>query len=144
MTPYSEIFNPFLKKVKDHMYAELPVTISEGELLQLLNEAVADFLFSKIDLLDKDDLNQTFNNSLGLYEIQMLASIMAVFWFERALFDADLLSPPALITKDFNENSGGNHIKAINSSLIALRKDLERRKKLYSRQGKWSQLGGGI
>ena len=143
MTPYEKIFRPFLARISDPVYYEIPVEVAEAEMINLLDAAIANFSYSKI-ALDKDDNIQEFDNELTNSEIQILADLMAIEWYKRFLFDSDLLTGPALTTKDFNENSGGTHIRSLNSSFTNLTKQLENKKRHYSRKNGWSRLGGGI
>ncbi len=134
MTPYEMIFRPFLVKIKDPLYATLPIDVSERDMVDLLKYAISEFYYCKIDLSDRDD---------DLRQMQILASIMAIGWFERFLFDSDLLSPPALTTKDFNENSSGTHVRSLDNAISRRKKELESRKRHYSRKDGWARLGGG-
>lgn len=142
MTPYEKVFRPFLGKISDPIYYEIPVEVAESEMGNLLDAAISNFEYSKIDLSKNDDI-QEFDNELSIYEVQILSDLMAIEWYKRFLFDADLLTGPALTTKDFNENSSGTHIRSLNSSLINLTKQLENKKRKYSRKDGWSRLGGG-
>lgn len=143
MTPYEMIFRPFLVKIKDPLYATLPIDVSERDMVDLLKYAISEFYYCKIDLSDRDDDLRQFNADLRDEEIQILASIMAIGWFERFLFDSDLLSPPALTTKDFNENSSGTHVRSLDNAISRRKKELESRKRHYSRKDGWARLGGG-
>lgn len=143
MTPYDLVFRSFLAKVRDPLYATLEVEVSLRDMTDLLGHAIGQFFYCKVDLSDRDDDLRVFHQELGDQEIQILASIMAVSWLERFLFDSDLLIAPALTTKDFNENSSGTHIRSLDNALDKRKRELESRKRHYSRQDGWSELGGG-
>jgi ABC-type phosphate transport system auxiliary subunit len=133
MTPYSTIFKVFLNKISDPIYANLDIEVAEDDMIMLLNEAVLLFEYPKIDLKDKNDEDQVFNNTLGFDEIQLLAHLMTHAWLQRQLRDIELLRQ-TMSPLEFQKYSQANHI----NSLLKLEQHsyeyIETLKKRYSRR----------
>lgn len=145
MTPYETVFKAFLSKVQEPLFAEIEIDVALDDLIGIMDGAILNFEYPKIDLKDKDDINQQFNNTLGFDEIQLLANLMVLEWVKRELRNVDSLRQ-FMTTKDFNTFSQANHINALVNAERMMRKDVKSLKIQYSiRNGNKSQffvLGG--
>lgn len=112
MTPYSDVYKSFLGEVQDDFYASEDVAAIEADLTILLNKAIPQFSYPKVNIRDKDDTSQTFNVELDLDEIEILATGMVVAWARRQLNNIDSLRQ-SMTTKDFNTYSQAPHINAL-------------------------------
>lgn len=112
MTPYSDVYKSFLGEVQDDFYASSDVAAIEADLTVLLNKAIPQFSYPKVNIRDKDDASQTFNVELDLDEIEILATGMVVAWARRQLNNIDSLRQ-SMTTKDFNTYSQAPHINAL-------------------------------
>lgn len=132
MTFYEEVFKVFLSKIQDPFYAEdLSNDIFEEDLTLLLNSAIANFDYPKIDLKAKNDYAQMFTNNLGIEEIEILASLMAYEWVKRQIRNLDLLSQ-TMTTKEFNTFSQANHLNALSLMERTFFKEIKEMKIRYS------------
>lgn len=134
MTPYADIFRVFLGKVTDPAYATLDIEVSEDDMMMLLDDAILNFEYPKVDLKAKSDVTQEFVNTLNFDEIQLLGHLMAHAWLRRQLRDVELLRQ-TMSPLEFQKYSQANHI----SVLVKLEEQdwtyIERLKKRYSRRG---------
>jgi hypothetical protein len=133
MTPYSTIFRVFLGKITDPAYTTLDIEVSEDDMMILLDDAILNFDYPKVDLKAKDDVTQQFTNDLNFDEIQLVGHLMAHAWLRRQLRDVELLRQ-TMSPLEFQKYSQANHI----NSLIKLEEQdwayIERLKKRYSRR----------
>lgn len=133
MTPYSTVFRVFLGKVTDPAYSTLDIEVAEDDMMILLDEAILNFEYPKIDLKAKDDVTQEFENDLGFDEIQILGHLMSHAWLRRQLRDVELLRQ-TMSPLEFQKYSQANHI----NSLLKLEQEnanyIETLKKKYSRR----------
>jgi hypothetical protein len=141
MTPYSIIFKKFLSLLKnDPIYAELDPAIAEDDMLDLLDAAIMDFEYPRVDLKDKDDTLMQFNNELGFDEIQILAFLMSVWWLRRQINAVDLMSP-GMTPQEFKTFSSANQLNAIDNALkMAEQKAMTLRLAYSRRDGNRSAL----
>lgn len=148
MTPYSLIFKKFLHALKyDPIYAELDIEVTEEDLLFLMDRAIVNFEYPKVNLKDKDDASQTFNNELGFDEIEILVVLMAVEWSRRQVYDVEL-SRPSMTPQEFRTFSNSNQLDALVRVLNNAEAHARRLRKAYSNRdesGKsaFYRLGGG-
>lgn len=133
MTPYSEVFKVFLGKITDPIYATLDIEASEDDMIILLNDAILNFEFPKIDLRAKDDELQQFTNDLGFDEIQLLGYLMAHSWLRRTLRDIELLRQ-SMSTVEFQKYSQANHIRTLMDMEQQDLRHIDNLKKRYSRR----------
>lgn len=146
MTPYSEVFKSFLGKIQDDLYVFADQDVIEDDLVMLLNEAVVSFSYPKVDIRDKNDAGLTFNVTLAVDEIEILALAMVVAWTERELHSVDMLRQ-SLTTKDFNGYSQASHMNALRAVSDRAQKKLKTRLIKYSIRNAdgtsgFSSLGG--
>ena len=133
MTPYADIFRVFLGKITDPAYATLDIEVSEDDMMILLDDAILNFDYPKVDLKAKDDAVQEFTNTLTFDEVQLLGHLMAHSWLRRQLRDVELLRQ-TMSPLEFQKYSQANHINV----LVKLEEQdwlyIERLKKRYSRR----------
>jgi len=140
MTPYEKIFKSFLAKIQDPLYVQLEIHVAEDDLLSLMNAAILNFEYPKIDLKDKDDDTQQFTNELGFDEIEILGHLMAYEWMKRELRSIDALRQFTTV-RDFNAFSQANHINALVNAERRAQREIKRLKIKYSmRDGNTSNL----
>ena len=140
MTPYEKVFKAFLSKIQDPLYAEIEVEVAEDDLISIMDSAILNFEYPKINLKDKNDELQQFNEDLGFDEIQLLSHIMVLEWMRRELRNVDALRQ-FMTTKDFNTFSQANHINSLIRAENMLSKTVSQLKIKYSiRDGNTSKL----
>lgn len=134
MTPYSIIFKKFLNHLKnDPIYAQLDPVIAEDDMLDLMDAAILDFEYPKVDLKDKDDENMQFNNELGFDEIQLLSFMMSVKWLQRQINDISLMTP-GMTPQEYKTFSRANQLDAIANALKMAEEKAKTLRLAYSRR----------
>lgn len=145
MTPYEEIFKIFLRKVRDPIFLEMDHYIVEEDMISLLNEAVMEFRYPKIDLYDKDDQTMKFNKKLNIDEIYILANIMVWKWSESLLRDIDNLTYD-MTPEEMRTTSKANHMNSLMRYEKHLEEAVQRQQNQYSRKDRnqplFDSLGG--
>ena len=140
MTPYEKVFKAFLSKIQDPLYSHLEVHVAEDDLISLMNAAILNFEYPKVDLKSKDDQIQEFDNTLGFDEIEILGHLMAYEWMKRELRNVDSLRQTMTI-RDFSTFSQANHINALVNAERKMQKEINQLKIKYSlRDGNSSNL----
>lgn len=135
-TPYSSVFSVFLSKIQDDMYSTLTETEAEADMIDLLNNAIPNFEFPKIDIRDKDDTAKTFANDLSQDEINILGNLMVYEWLDRQINNIDLLKQ-RISNKDFKLTSQSAHL----DSLMKLQENTEKRINKLKRNYSYRQTG---
>ena len=133
MTPYEKVFKVFFHKIKDPFFVDFDEQFATEELIYLLNESISTFEYPKIDLRDKDDELQQFNNTLTFDEISILAEGMALFWAEGMLRDIDSLAYD-MTPEEMRTTSKANHINSLIRFEDKLRDNLKARKQNYNKR----------
>lgn len=142
MTSYEVVFKSFLSKVQDPIFSQMEIEVAEDDMNSLLNSAILNFEYPKMDLKDKDDELKQFNNTLTLDEIEILGHLMAYEWMSRGLQSIDLISQN-MTTKDFNTFSQANHINSLTNTLRRREKQIRQLKIKYNmRDGNQPDLHG--
>lgn len=101
MTPYSNIYNRALKKIKsDPVLASLTDELLDEQLSGFLDSALLSFHFPKNNLWDKNDELQIFNSTLFPQEEQIIAELIAVEWLKHQIMDTESLAP-MVVTNDY-------------------------------------------
>ena len=139
MTTYEELYAPVLTRIKDLSLALMDEDLGEQELLVLLNAAILDFQYCKVDLTDKDDEEKRFNNTLNFYEKEILIALMVKEWATNALFDMEKLDM-SFHTNDVKGFSPASLIRTITSTIQYLDKKITRRKQIYTTKGRWGEM----
>lgn len=111
-TPYSKVFNSFLGKITDYTYESYTDEELGGDLTSLLNSAIVEFDYPKVDIRDKSDDEQCFNTDLGIDETEILSFIMVERWIERQINNIELIKH-RFSNKDFQYTSQANHLDAL-------------------------------
>lgn len=110
-TPYEEVFARFMSQKNDFEVGYLRDYVIEQDNIAIMNNALPRFRNSRINLYDKDDKLQCFNNTLSYEEIYVIACLMVVEWCKRMVFNTDTLVQKFGET-DFEFKSQANHLKA--------------------------------
>jgi hypothetical protein len=141
-TPFEKVFDSFLSKIEDDLYTSLSVDI-EADLTKLLNGAIVQFDFPKVDIFDKDDNMQQFNVDLSIHEIEILANLMKLEWIKRQLNSVSLLKQ-MLGDKDFRLTSQANHLKVLIDLKMETEKEINSLVTKYSYTNNRQSLYGGL
>ena len=112
-TPFSDVINTFILKVKAYKLMALLGDDREEIVLAYLNGARAKFYKKcKSDLLTLNE--EGFEADLVLDEVDILAELMIVEWLTPQIYDDELLES-RLNTKDFTEYSPAKLIEQIHA-----------------------------
>jgi len=133
-TPYSTVFTSFLKKITDPIYAISPEDICVLDMIELLDSAIFNFEFPKVDIRDRDDFVEMFNQDLGIDEIEILANAMVLEWIERQVNDTQYFKS-RLSTRDFKQFSPAEQLSSVMKLQERTEKKLKRIKVKYSYRG---------
>jgi len=145
-TPYSDVFDAYFAKVKEDLYLAMDAEELDMELIKILETALPRFLYPKIDLNDRDNDTQEFEEELTNEEIQIIATLMSMVWVESKLTDVEV-TRQVFRDHDFQLTSQASHLRA----LIALKSDLKAScrdlmhaySKVVNRMPDFSRLAGG-
>jgi hypothetical protein len=85
LTTFEEIYNRFLGKVTDDMYAIWTEEDTKKDLKNILLDAIPGFEFPRFPLYDYDVELETFNSHLTQEEIDILAILMYNTWLQRQI-----------------------------------------------------------
>lgn len=112
-TPYADIINAFLLKVKAYNLMELLIEDREEIIMAYMTASCAKFYNKcKHDLRKKDELGEGFEDDLTIDEVDILAELMVVEWLSPQIYSDELLES-RLNTKDFTEYSPAKLIEQI-------------------------------
>ena len=86
-TPLQHVYDAFLSKIEadDWMLTEDP-SVVEDDWRMILNAAIAQFRYPRVSL---DYEGDSFNETLGNDEIQVLANLMKLEWVRRCIATGD-------------------------------------------------------
>lgn len=148
-TPYSNVFSVFTSKIQDDMYSNLTQSEAEADMIDLLNNAIPNFEYPKIDIRNKDDERQEFAEDLSLDEVNILGNLMLLEWIERQIYNVNLLKQ-SISSKDFKITSQASHLNSLENLQEKTRIKVDRLKRRYSyrkrgssyNQPDFSGLGG--
>jgi hypothetical protein len=141
-TPYENLFDSFLSKIEDNLYTDIQFDI-EADLTKLLNAAIVQFDFPKVDIFDKDDDMQQFNVDLSIHEIEILANLMKLEWIKRGINSKRLLEQ-MVGDKDFRLTSQANHLKVLIDLKSETEKEINSLVTKYSYTNNRQSLYGGL
>ena len=110
-TSYAEVFSAFMAKKNDYEISLLDDDVIEADNTALLNRVIPQFRYPRVDIWDKDDVRQCFNNELTYEEIHVLSQLMICEWLKRTIYNTDVLIQKFGET-DFEFKSQANHLKA--------------------------------
>jgi hypothetical protein len=141
-TPYETLFDSFLSKIEDDLYTNIQFDI-ESDMIKLLNSAIVQFQFPKVNILDKDDDLQQFNVDLSIYEIEILANLMKLEWTKRQINSTNLMKQ-MIGDKDFRLTSQANHLKVLLDLKNETEKEINSLITKYSYTSDRQSLYGGL
>jgi hypothetical protein len=141
-TPYETLFDSFLSKIEDDLYTNIQFDI-ESDMIKLLNSAIVQFQFPKVNILDKDDDLQQFNVDLSIYEIEILANLMKLEWTKRQINSTNLMKQ-MIGDKDFRLTSQANHLKVLLDLKNETEKEINSLMTKYSYTNDRQSLYGGL
>ncbi len=121
-TNYSEVYEWFLKKVTYYSLEMLNDTDKEDIVNGYMKTACARFKCCKIDLTDRDDELQEFNNKLDDEILDIISESMVVAWLQPKLNNEENLVN-ALSTKDYSVYSPANLLDKISNTYEIARKN---------------------
>lgn len=138
-TYYEEVFKAFLNRVIDPFYGEICEDLSEDDMIGLMDDAILNFEFPRVDLTKKDDELRRFEEKLNFYVVQILGALMALSWLRRQLFDIDLVKQ-TMSPLEFQRYSQANHLSSLEKLLERNEAYVDSLKKKYSRREGTSSL----
>jgi hypothetical protein len=141
-TPYENLFDSFLSKIEDDLYTNIQFDV-EADLTKLLNTAIVQFDFPKVNIFDKDDTLQQFNVDLSVHEIEILANLMKLEWIKRQINSVSLLKQ-MVGDKDFRLTSQANHLKVLIDLKSETEKEINSLVTKYSYTNNRQSLYGGL
>lgn len=130
-TPYSIVFDSFLSKVTDYTFADYVDEELEDELTKLLNSAIIEFEYPKVNIRDKNDSSKLFNLDLSVDETEILGYLMVDRWMDRQIYDLNLFAQ-RFSTKEFQFTSQANHLDSLMENQKKLQTKIKSLKKKYS------------
>lgn len=147
-TPWSDVFGAFLARIEeDDWMREDDFEIVQQDMLMILNMAIFDFRFPRIDL-SLDEIHETFVEQLTNSEVQVLASLMKLHWLRRQINTWRVIKQQ-YSTRDFEFSSQANHLDKLLKSLDSTEKEVRRAFDTYDRSRghsaySFSDFAGGI
>lgn len=130
-TPYSKIFSSFIGKLEDDIYANMNPGDIEADMVVLLNSAIPEFEYPKVDISNKNDETKEFTDNLSVDAIDILGSLMVLEWITRQTLSLNLVKQK-LSDKDFRLTSQAAHLQALLELKRETAQDIERLKTRYS------------
>ncbi|QSF43274.1 hypothetical protein [Paenibacillus tianjinensis] len=128
---YSALFSSFLGKLEEDAYEGIAETVAEQDMIVLLNSAIINFTFPKIDVFDKDDLTMIFNQDITIKEIEIMSNLMRVEWLNRKLNNINLLKQK-FSDKEFKLTSQAAHMEALLKVASKAQEDVKKMMNTYS------------
>lgn len=143
ITPYEEIFDAALSKLKDYDLVSLPQEDCYAILSDYLRPACVKFQSCKKNLKNRDNLLQQFNTRLSDEEIEILSNEVVREYIYTTHIKTPLVLKMVLPSKDYGVSSNANHLDRLLDLHNTLRKENEQLISIYS----WSSsklLNSGI
>lgn len=113
-TPFSDIYNSFLRKITDDMYMELSKEQTIPLLKELFLSAIIWFEFPRFDLYNFDAESENYNILLTKEEIEIISTYMIVEWLGQQLATVENVRMK-YSGSDFKFTSQANHMAKIQS-----------------------------
>lgn len=110
MTPYSNVYKRFLRKITDYRLGELSNEDVEDVMNGYLDGAISSFTKCEKDLRNRDDKKQVFYEDLTDMEQEILAKSLVVEWIEPQI-NSIMNLQPILNDHDFKTYSQANFLK---------------------------------
>ena len=131
-TPYEDIYERALFKVKDLKLGAMEESERRYVLRQYLNSTVADFVTKcEKDLDDRDDATEEFSETLSNEQKEILALGIAYYWLSAQIMDRTLLKNK-ISTKDYQYFSPANLMREINTMRTDVYKEYRHRLTNYT------------
>ena len=131
-TPYSKIINVFLNKITDYDLPNFEENLRDNIVIGYMKSACVRFKYNcKIDLSDRDETLQVFNNDLDDEIIEIIAENMLIEWLKPKLLNTDNFKN-ALSTKDFSLFSPANLLDKTNDTMELITKNARKLINNYS------------
>jgi len=131
-TPYSDVINVFLNKITDYDLPNLNFDVRDNIVIGYMKSACVKFKHvCKIDLSDRDETLQIFNNDLDDEVIEIISENMLIEWLKPKILNTDNLKN-ALSTKDFSLFSPANLLDKMNNTMDMITKNARKLINNYS------------
>ena len=110
-TPYTELYESVLSKIKNYDFIHL----EEDEIYEILSDylrpAIAAFRGCRQDLSQRNKVK--FKCKLNDTEIEILSNYMVIEYLDSNYIRVPLMLKPTLSSKDFNAFSPANHLNKV-------------------------------
>lgn len=108
-TPYEEVYDFFLMKVKDYSFLQMSEESLYYDLEKFMRLSLTKFRICKNDLSDRDDELNKFNVDLSDSEKDIISSLMVIEYLKPEITTSNLIRQ-AMSDKDFKIYSQANHL----------------------------------
>ena len=102
MTSYETLYEACLKKFKNFDIPTMDVQSVKEFLHDFLAPAIAKFHVCRVDLADRDDANERFNQDLNDMEIEILSNYMVIGYTDAEYIQTPTLLKLHLTSTDFH------------------------------------------
>lgn len=113
-TPYTDIYDAFLSKIKDYDFGELKEEVVEYDLHKLLLGAIVYFNIPE-NPFEMDEDEKEFSIDFTNEEVQIIATLMKREWFRRIIANTDVLIQK-FGEADFAFKSQASHLNALSKA----------------------------
>ncbi|MFA6711170.1 MAG: hypothetical protein WCS33_00440 [Candidatus Caldatribacteriota bacterium] len=145
-TPYQIVYDAFFSKIRDSFFLEIIEEEKDIELLSLLNQAIPEFKYPKVDLEDRNETSQQFNETLTNAEVQIISEAMKLKWIEQKINDEELIKMQ-FSDHDYSLMSQAAHLFRLITNQREIELKLKKMQDRYSlvkdRKPDFSGLAGG-
>lgn len=122
-TPYVDIYEKVTSTLQSFKLASLPQATFEAYIDIWIDEASSvNFLDSRVDLLDRNEVSKQFNNTLTSREQWIVTYSICMSWINLVVSDESLLQN-TIGDRDYSTYSPANLLK----SLLAVQNELKAR-----------------
>ena len=113
-TPFQDVYDSFLGKITDFDLASLTDDELKEMLFKRMKTAISKFKECRTEIM-LDDMFEEFSNTLGDDEIEILATLMLVEWYNPQINNV-VLTKQFLSDKDYRVFSQANHLDSLRRS----------------------------
>lgn len=134
-TSFQDIYNVFLTKITDEIYASDDLFDDEIEdmLLPLLLSAIPWFEFPSVNIFDYDLNTNMFNVQLTAEEVNIIAHYMVIQWLGQQISNTEV-TKMQYTGSDFKLSSQAAHLKELVKTQEGLIQQGKKLQRLYSRR----------
>jgi hypothetical protein len=132
ITPYSEVFDAALSKLRDYDLAELTQDECYAILHDYLRPACVKFKVCKQNLSNRDSLLYCFNVALSDDEIEILSNEVVTAYLYATYIKTPLVLKTVLPSRDFSTFSNANHLEKLLQLHGTLKRENEQLMSSYS------------